>query len=1062
MEIPTAVIHRIQSSLREAAGAPSADAAPAPPFPSVADAVAAFDSGAASEGPRCGRCGATGGLLRGAKSALCAYCGCPRRGEEAEGAGIAFRDGAAYRWLLGSLGLNGSEFVEFDSDATGSNKSKEAPSSGMMVSDLLDLTLTCLPENKEISAGSITKEQSSSMDTLNLSADNLDSFFIERKEEMTTAAASLPQTSTVVEEKKRTDSKSHESSRSEVHATSKALMSSQRTNQVEANPAFASWDADFQSASSGSAAGFSNQPDLFKSSSAAESFSFPAPAIAINHAVGTENKTNMKSAILEHHSEDLASASGKLFGDTLSNEKVAPILESNSGTILENSALEVTDSSLDMNFAKSDELPGRDDTGVNDDEAFDDWQDFAGSGNQGSQSSAGENIVEPLKRDSSEIKTVDPLPVGSPESTNNANEDSDDWQDFASISGQGESAEGTTSGHERDFVGSVGEKIGGISLEHSSEVNPVDLWPVGNVKAQNTAETGKETDDSFDDWQDFTTSSKVQATSSNQTGDVTEVPKASQKETDMDSWDPLPVGSTESTNNANEDSDDWQDFASISGQGESAEGTTRGHERDFVGSVGEKIGGVSLEHSSEVNPVDLWPVGNVKAQNTAETGKETDDSFDDWQDFTTSSKVQATSSNQTGDVTEVSKASQKETDMDSWFMGDFRDPGNTVIVNENNMLDDWQGFTGSDQAQQNSSSTGGDMISALSEQQEGTVSVQSWVHGSNKEAAKTSSTNAENDTYDIWQEFTKPGHQQENMSNVGREVTSVSPEPAKQIDSLDLWMTSNFKESKSSEGVGRIDASSDGWQNFSSFGQTQTSTKIPGEGHLVKSSSGTETLDLWASGHSNEKNLEQISDNNDLFDEWQDFASFDQAQTSNEIPGGHLVKDPSGTGTLDLWASGHANEKNLEQKSDNDDLFDDWQDFQNSRPQQTSLQVSSDASLFDVPSASRPDALGGLGFGSVLQLASSENQKDKEEDSNKAKSDPSDEYLKSTNRIHQMGDVDSLSSFWPTNSLDNNTIRKQESVNTSVEQLLAQMHDLSFMLKDELSVPDKPVDRSKP
>jgi len=108
MEIPTAVVHRIQSTLREAAGGPAADAAPAPPFPTVADAVAAFDSGAASEGVRCGRCGAAGGLLRGAKSALCAYCGCPRRGEEVEGGGIAFRDGAAYRWLLGSLGLDGS------------------------------------------------------------------------------------------------------------------------------------------------------------------------------------------------------------------------------------------------------------------------------------------------------------------------------------------------------------------------------------------------------------------------------------------------------------------------------------------------------------------------------------------------------------------------------------------------------------------------------------------------------------------------------------------------------------------------------------------------------------------------------------------------------------------------------------------------------------------------------------------------------------------------------------------------------------------------------------------
>ncbi|OEL31615.1 hypothetical protein BAE44_0007366 [Dichanthelium oligosanthes] len=878
MEIPTAVIHRIQSSLREAAGAPAADAAPAPPFPSVADAVAAFDSGAASAELRCGRCGAAGGLLRGARSALCAYCGCPRRGEEAEGGGIAFRDGAAYRWLLGSLGLDGSESVEFDTDTTGSNKSKEAPSSGMTISGLLDLKLTCLPENKETSASSITKELSSSVDTLNLSAANLDSFFVERKEEMTAAAASLPQTYTVVQEKKRTDNKSHESSRPEVHAASKGSLSSQRATQIEANPAFANWDADFQSASSGSAAGDSNQPDLFKSSSAAESISFPAPAIAINPAVSTENKTNMKSDILEHHSEDLASATGTLSDDNLSNQKIAhPILERNSETILENNAPEFTDSSLDINFAKSDQLHGRDDTGVNDDEAFDDWQEFAGSGNQGSLSNAGEHI----EIYSSEIKTIDPLPLGSTESTSNANGDSsDDWQAFASISGQG--------------------------------------------------------------------------------GDVAKL----------------------------------------------VEGSTSGHKQDLVRSVGENMSSISLEHSSEVNPVDLWHMGNVKAQNTVEMGNETNDSFDDWQDFTTSSQVQATSLNQTGDMMEVPKASHKETDMDSWFMGDFREPANTGTVNENNMLDDWQGFNGSDQAQQNSSGTDGEMMSASFEQHEGTVPVQSWVHGSNKEAAKTYSTDVESDTYDIWQDFTKSGDLQENMSNLGREATSVSPEPAKEIDCLDLWLTTNFKESKSSEGVGRVDASSDGWQDFASFNQTQTSTKIPGEGHLVK--------------------------------------------------------DPSGTETLDLWASSHANEKNLEQTSGNNDLFDDWQDFQNSGPQQSSVQVSSDASLFDIPSASRPDALGGLEFGSILQLASSENLKDKKEDSNEAKPVPSDEHLKSTNGMQQMGDVDPLSSLWPTNSLDNNVITKQESVNTNVEQLLAQMHDLSFMLKDELSVPDKPVDHSKP
>ena len=270
-------------------------------------------------------------------------------------------------------------------------------------------------------------------------------------------------------------------------------------------------------------------------------------------------------------------------------------------------------------------------------------------------------------------------------------------------------------------------------------------------------------------------------------------------------------------------------------------------------------------------------------------------------------------------------------------MGDFREPANASIENKNNMLDDWQGFTGSDPAHQTSSSTGGGMMSALSEQHEGTVAVQSWVHGSNKEAAQTSPTNAESDAYDIWQDFTKSGNLQENMSNLGREVTSVSPEPAKEIDSLDLWLTSNFKESKSSEGVGRIDASSDGWQDFASFDQTQTSTKIPGEGNLVKDPSGTETLDLWASSHANEKKTEQISEDNDL--------------------------------------------------------FDNWQDFQNSHPQQTSLQVSSHASLFDIPSTSRLDSLGGMEFDSVLQLASSEN-KDKKEDPNESKSVPSDGLLK--------------------------------------------------------------------
>ena len=66
------------------------------------------------------------------------------------------------------------------------------------------------------------------------------------------------------------------------------------------------------------------------------------------------------------------------------------------------------------------------------------------------------------------------------------------------------------------------------------------------------------------------------------------------------------------------------------------------------------------------------------------------------------------------------------------------------------------------------------------------------------------------------------------------------------------------------------------------------------------------------------------------------------------------------------------------------------------------------------------------------------------------------------NVIQQMGDDDAHSAIWATASHDNNSKPKPEAANANVEKLLSQMHDLSFMLKDELLVPDKAVDGSSP
>lgn len=137
-------------------------------------------------------------------------------------------------------------------------------------------------------------------------------------------------------------------------------------------------------------------------------------------------------------------------------------------------------------------------------------------------------MEEPLRGDSSEKDVIDPWPVGNKESPNNVIEDSNQWQAFASMSGQARdfviSVE-RSSGHRLNLVRPdvVEETMSSISHQHSSEINPVDLWPVGNVEALNAAEMFKETNDYFGDWQDFTTTGQVQDTSLNQTGDMIEV-----------------------------------------------------------------------------------------------------------------------------------------------------------------------------------------------------------------------------------------------------------------------------------------------------------------------------------------------------------------------------------------------------------------------------------------------------------------------------------------------------------------------------------------------------------
>ncbi|KAJ6799832.1 uncharacterized protein M6B38_204510 [Iris pallida] len=183
MEIPSALIRKIQVGLRKKAGVPSYDSTDQslPPLPSFHDAL----SKAAAEDPsvpsylRCNRCNRR--LLGGIRSTLCIFCGQEHR-REGFSHSVSFTSTTAYRNLLQSLGLNGSEAINLDAESNDSTKSQDTPNSGLVLSNLLSLELRW-PSQKEEIANSDTNKDPVSTPAVNLSGVDLDSYFSDSRNE---------------------------------------------------------------------------------------------------------------------------------------------------------------------------------------------------------------------------------------------------------------------------------------------------------------------------------------------------------------------------------------------------------------------------------------------------------------------------------------------------------------------------------------------------------------------------------------------------------------------------------------------------------------------------------------------------------------------------------------------------------------------------------------------------------------------------------------------------------------------------------------------------------------
>ncbi|KAG9456011.1 hypothetical protein H6P81_000519 [Aristolochia fimbriata] len=258
VDIPSSVIRKLQHDLRAAAGLSDYD--PDDPGLSVTrrtlrETIAEFDPSPSSL--RCDQC--RGKLLRGIKSMVCVYCGARQRREGAASPSISFNTTTAYRKLLESLQLDGSEAVVLGPDKTNSSGSQNVSTGSLTLSDFLDLKLKGPDYSSQI-GNSTNKASNPSASSMNLAGIDLDNYFLDSSIEAAPIVSNK-------ELGKTTNMPVYSQDSTEmVQEYQPAVKAVESINNVTGQSIDSSsgWEADFQSASSGSLHPDSKPTDTLK------------------------------------------------------------------------------------------------------------------------------------------------------------------------------------------------------------------------------------------------------------------------------------------------------------------------------------------------------------------------------------------------------------------------------------------------------------------------------------------------------------------------------------------------------------------------------------------------------------------------------------------------------------------------------------------------------------------------------------------------------------------------------------------------------------------------------
>ncbi|KAK1316130.1 hypothetical protein QJS10_CPA05g02322 [Acorus calamus] len=464
---PSSVIKDLQVQLRREAGVASYD--PNDPsllssgLPSLEDLIAGLDP--SPDYLRCRRC--RGRLLRGVRSTICVFCGADRSGEASASAEISFNTTAAYRHLIESLGLDGSEPVMVNTGSTESNKGRRnASKEGLVLSDILDFKMQWPMESEKKENTNAGKAPTHGIYPLNLSGADLDNFFSKTE----TNAGPVPTGSSpeqLLPKKENHTSVPESSGLFGDIQSSNSVTRSMDSKESESAETVTVWEADFQSAS------FETRPIESK-------LDDPFSGIPVNHSAKP-----LSTAVLSIPSKDIE-IDYKIKDD--GNTKIDEPHHSSS------SDNQIQDDMWDAMSAR-----------VADEQEQSSKRHSRANGDEQKSSS-------PTCDDWFTDNLFPPGSSKAPTQTNSSNQNddvSDDWQDFASS--MDNAPGGVETGIENENNSSIAEvdqerKILNNSASVQDDWFQDQLFSASNITTPKHTEIGGENDSPLDDWQCLTSS----------------------------------------------------------------------------------------------------------------------------------------------------------------------------------------------------------------------------------------------------------------------------------------------------------------------------------------------------------------------------------------------------------------------------------------------------------------------------------------------------------------------------------------------------------------------------